>query len=138
MVGVATMAKDSGSNDEPPDSKDDSEPTPESSVRFDPASRRRQEDLGKTLEEISERSGLTPNYTGIVENGDASLSALTALVTGLGAPDGESLEREPTFCAMVCEVAKLSHQPSPMMREAINTMLRAITKRRRTKAATRT
>jgi transcriptional regulator with XRE-family HTH domain len=133
MVGVGAMAKDSGSNDEPPSSEDGSEPKPDSSVRFDRELRRRQEAQGETLDEISERSGLTPNYIGMLENGDASLSTLMALATGLSAPDGETPEGEPTLCAM----AKLFDQPSPAVGEAINTILSAIAKSRHTKAASR-
>ena len=59
--------------------------------------RRRRLALGLTLEQLAERSGLTPNYIGAVELGkrDPSLSTVLALARGFKVPPGEMLGSAP-------------------------------------------
>ena len=54
---------------------------------------RRRGALGLTLEQLAERSGLSPNYIGTVENGqrDPSLTTVLALAKGLGISPGQLL-----------------------------------------------
>ena len=135
MVGVVAMAKDFGSGDEPRGSgDDDSERKPESGVRFGHEVRRRREAQDMTLEELSERCGLTPNYIGTVENGkrDPSLSTILALAQGIGMPAGEFFRGVPDLSAMACEAARLFDRSRPDLQEAIFKFLRAIARLRRT------
>ena len=55
--------------------------------------RRRREMAGMTLEQLAQRSGLTPNYIGSVELGkrDVSLTTIDALAEALGVAPGELL-----------------------------------------------
>ena len=133
IVGVAAVGKDSGSDDEPPSSKNDSEPHPDSSVRFGHELRRRRESQDMTLEEFSERCGRTTNYIGTVENGkrDPSLSTILAFAEGLGVPAGELLGAIPDLSAAAFEMAQLFDRTSPGVQGAILMILRITQKRRR-------
>ena len=88
--------------------------------------RRRRVALGLTLEELAERSGLTPNYIGTVENGrrDPSLSTVMSLANGLGVPAGE-------LGPIAMETARLVESAPPELQDAILELARAIAKRRR-------
>jgi transcriptional regulator with XRE-family HTH domain len=95
--------------------------------------RRRRSTLGLTLEQLAERSDLTPNYIGSVENGrrDPSLSTVLALAKGLGVGpaellgSGEDLGPRPTEAAMLLETL------TPELQQAVLELLRVLARKRR-------
>ena len=95
--------------------------------------RRRRVALGLTLEELAERSGLTPNYIGTVENGrrDPSLSTVLSLANGLGVPAGELVGGVAELGPVAVETARLVESAPPELQDAILELARAIAKRRR-------
>jgi transcriptional regulator with XRE-family HTH domain len=95
--------------------------------------RRRRIALGLTLEQLAERSGLTPNYIGTVENGrrDPSLSTVMSLAVGLGVPAGELVGGVAELGPVAIETARLVEGAPPELQTAILELARAITKRRR-------
>lgn len=95
--------------------------------------RRRRVALGLTLEQLAERSGLTPNYIGTVENGrrDPSLSTVMSLANGLGVPAGELVGGVAELGPIATETARLMEGAPPELQDAILELARAIAKRRR-------
>ena len=95
--------------------------------------RRRRVALGLTLEELAERSRLTPNYIGTVENGrrDPSLSTVLSLANGLGVPAGELLGGCGDFGPIAAETARLMEAAPPELQQAILELTRAVSRRRR-------
>jgi transcriptional regulator with XRE-family HTH domain len=95
--------------------------------------RRRRVALGLTLEQLAERSGLTPNYIGTVENGrrDPSLSTVLSLANGLGVPAGELVGGVAELGPVGMETARLMEAVPPELQDAILELARAIAKRRR-------
>gem|GEM_PF-804733 len=95
--------------------------------------RRRRVALGLTLEQLAERSGLTPNYIGTVENGrrDPSLSTVMSLANGLGVPAGELVGGVAELGPVGMETARLMEAVPPELQDAILELARAIAKRRR-------
>jgi transcriptional regulator with XRE-family HTH domain len=102
-------------------------------VTFGREVRRRRVALGLTLEELAERSGLTPNYIGTVENGrrDPSLSTVLALAKGLGAPAGELLGGAGELGPVSSEAATLLDALSPELRAVVLELLRVLGRRRK-------
>jgi transcriptional regulator with XRE-family HTH domain len=84
-------------------------------VSFGQTVRRRREALGITLEELAERSKLSPNYVGSVENGrrDPALSTVKDL----------SSEAR--------EAGRLFDGASPELQDVALRLLRAVSRRRR-------
>jgi transcriptional regulator with XRE-family HTH domain len=116
MVVMAVMTKD--------------DPRP----KFGLEVRRRREALGLTLEQLSIRCGMTPNYIGTIENGhrDPSLSSIEALARGLGITTGELLGPVPKLSGAALEMAKLFEQSIPDVQAAVLLLLYGlITKPRR-------
>lgn len=95
--------------------------------------RRRRGALGLTLEQLAERSGLTPNYIGTVENGrrDPSLSTVLALAKGLGLAPGELLGGVGELSPASTEAATLIETLSPDVQVSMLELLRVLSKRRR-------
>jgi transcriptional regulator with XRE-family HTH domain len=95
--------------------------------------RRRRAALGLTLEQLAERSGLTPNYIGTVENGrrDPSLSTVLALARGLGAAPGELLGGVGELSPTSTEAATLLETLLPDVQVAILELLRMLSRKRR-------
>src|SRR5215471_18835079 len=95
--------------------------------------RRRRVALGLTLEELAERSGLTPNYIGTVENGrrDPSLSTVLSLANGLGVPAGELLGGCGDLGPIAAETARLMEAAPPELQQAVLELARAVSRRRR-------
>lgn len=95
--------------------------------------RRRRGALGLTLEQLAERSGLTPNYIGTVENGrrDPSLSTVLALAKGLGASPGELFGSIGESGPLVTEAAALMETLAPEVQNALLELLRVLARRRR-------
>lgn len=102
-------------------------------VRFGKEIRRRRVALGLTLEQLAERSGLTPNYIGTVENGrrDPSLSTIGALARGLGISAGELLGGVADLSPQAIEAAQLFDATTPELQAAMLALLRAMLRRRR-------
>lgn len=102
--------------------------TTQAPVTFGCEVRRRRSALGLTLEQLAERSGLTPNYIGTVENGrrDPSLSTVLALAEGLGVPAGELLGGVGELGPVSNEVAALVETLTPELQAAILALLRAM------------
>lgn len=95
--------------------------------------RRRRGALGLTLEQLAERSGLTPNYIGTVENGrrDPSLSTVLALAKGLGCAPSALMGGAGDFSAEAAEAATLMDSLPIEVRTAMLELLRAMGRRRR-------
>jgi transcriptional regulator with XRE-family HTH domain len=89
--------------------------------------------LGLTLEQLAERSSLTPNYIGTVENGrrDPSLSTVLALAKGLGVPAGELLGSTGEQGTTSSEAAALLESLSPDHQAALLELLRVLARRKR-------
>ena len=94
--------------------------------------RRRRLAAGLTLEQLAERSGLTPNYIGTIENGkrDPSLSTVLAIATGLDLQPGELFGGVPGLTSAGLEAAQLYEKVSPDLQGAVSGLLRAMKKRR--------
>jgi transcriptional regulator with XRE-family HTH domain len=95
--------------------------------------RRRRGALGLTLEQLAERSGLTPNYIGTVENGhrDPSLSTVLALAKGLGVSPGELIGGVGDLSSISTEAATLIETLTPEVQSAMLELLRVLSRRRR-------
>ena len=95
--------------------------------------RRRRLALGLTLEQLAERSSLTPNYIGTVEHGqrDPSLSTILALARGLGVAPGELLGGIGETGPLALEASRLIEAHPPDVQEAMLELLRSMTRRRR-------
>jgi transcriptional regulator with XRE-family HTH domain len=95
--------------------------------------RRRRSTLGLTLEQLAERSDLTPNYIGSVENGrrDPSLSTVLALAKGLGVGPAELLGGRDDLGPVATEAAALMEQVSPDLQVAVLELLRVLARKRR-------
>jgi transcriptional regulator with XRE-family HTH domain len=102
-------------------------------LRFGREVRRRRKALGITLEQLAERSGLTPNYIGTVENGrrDPSLSTINALARGLGVPTGELIGGVGEMSSEALEAARLFDSAAPEVQIALLQLLRSVARRRR-------
>jgi transcriptional regulator with XRE-family HTH domain len=90
--------------------------------------RRRRRALGLTLEQLAERSELTPNYIGTVENGrrDPSLSTVLALAKGLGVAPGELFGGIEQLTPLAMEAARLVEEQPPELQAALLQMLRLV------------
>ena len=86
-----------------------------------------------TLEQLAERSGLTPNYIGTVENGrrDPSLSTVLALARGLGVSPAELLGGLAELTPSALEAGRLFEAVSPETQAAVLQLLRSVSRRRR-------
>lgn len=85
-----------------------------------------------TLEELAERSKLTPNYIGTIENGkrDPSLSTVLALAHGLGIPAPELLGGVEGMSPSAAEAGHLFDTAPPDVQEAVLQLLRVMAKGR--------
>lgn len=89
--------------------------------------------MGMTLEQLAERSGLTPNYVGTIEIGqrDPSLSTVMALAKGLSVPAGELIGGVPRLSPQALEAAVLFDGSPVEAQDAVLRILRVLQKRRR-------
>ena len=89
--------------------------------------RRRRLAAGMTLEQLAERSGLTPNYIGAVELGkrDPSLSTVLSLAKGFGAMPGELLGTAPGLTPSGLEASHLFEAAAPDVQKGVLHILRA-------------
>lgn len=85
------------------------------------------------MEQLAERSGLTPNYIGTVENGrrDPSLSTVLSLAHGLGVAPGELLGGVEKLSPLAIEAAQLIEAMPPDLQSATLELLRLASRRRR-------
>ncbi|MDX2055425.1 MAG: helix-turn-helix transcriptional regulator [Polyangiaceae bacterium] len=88
---------------------------------------------GLTLEQLSERAGLTPNYIGSVENGrrDPSLSTVLALAAGLEREPGELFGSALPGGPTAVEAAHLLESLPLEVQVAVVELLRELVKKRR-------
>jgi XRE family transcriptional regulator, regulator of sulfur utilization len=95
--------------------------------------RRRRSTLGLTLEQLAERSDLTPNYIGSVENGrrDPSLSTVLALAKGLGVKPAELLGGEEHLSPRPTEAAMLLETLPAELQQGVLELLRVLARKRR-------
>lgn len=102
-------------------------------VEFGREVRRRREALGLTLEQLAERSGLTPNYIGGVETDkrNPSLSTVLGLAKGLRVPAGELLSGVKDLSPAALEAGRLFEAAPADVQDAVLRLLRAVAKRRR-------
>lgn len=86
-----------------------------------------------TIEQLAEKSGLTPNYVGTVEIGgrDPSLSTVLALARGLSVAPGELFGGIARLSPLTLEAARLFEGSPPDVQDAILRLLRALQKRRK-------
>lgn len=89
--------------------------------------RRRRLSMGMTLEQLAERSGLTPNYIGAVELGkrDPSLSTIISLANGFGVTPGELLGPVPGLSPAGLEASHLFEGASAEIQKGVIHLLRA-------------
>src|ERR1051325_9327409 len=95
--------------------------------------RRRREALGLTQDELAERSGLTPNYIGTIENGkrDPSLSTMMAIAKGLNVKLGELLGPLPDISPAAHEMARLFEASASALETAPLALRRGILRKKR-------
>lgn len=95
--------------------------------------RRLRGDMGMTLDQLAERSGLTPNYIGTIENGyrDPSLSTLTALARGLGVPLGELFGQTRSLSHPATDMGRRFADAPDDLQAAILKLLHALAMRHR-------
>lgn len=93
--------------------------------------RRRREATGMTLETLAQRSGLTPNYIGNIENGqrDPSLTTLFKLADGLGLPAGELIGGAGGLSAAANEFGQLLEKAPNEVRDSVGQLLRFFAKK---------
>jgi transcriptional regulator with XRE-family HTH domain len=102
-------------------------------VKFGQEIRRRRKALGMTIEELAEKSGLTPNYLGTVEIGhrDPSLSTVLALAKGLSIAPAELFGGVGKLSPEAVEAARLFDGAAADAQDAVLRLLRALQRRRR-------
>jgi transcriptional regulator with XRE-family HTH domain len=102
-------------------------------VSFGQTVRRRREALSMTLEDLAERSGLSPNYVGSVENGrrDPSLSTVLALAKGLKSTPGDLVGGAKDLSPEAFEAGRLFDGVSSEIQDVVLRLLRAVSRRRR-------
>jgi transcriptional regulator with XRE-family HTH domain len=102
-------------------------------VSFGRTIRRRREAVGLTLEQLAERSGLSPNYVGTVENGrrDPSLSTVVALAKGLRVPPGELLGPVQELSSEAYDVGRQFDAAPEDVQDLVVRLLRVAARRRR-------
>lgn len=85
------------------------------------------------MEQLAERSELTPNYIGSVENGrrDPSLSTVLALAKGLGVGPSELLGGRDDLGPLAAEAAALMEHLTPELQTAVLELLRVLARKRR-------
>ena len=95
--------------------------------------KRRRASLGWTLEQLAERSGLSPNFVGTVENGrrDPSLSTVLALAKGLRVPPGELLGPVKELSPAAYDVGRTFDASSEDVQDLVVRLLRVTGRRRR-------
>lgn len=95
-------------------------------VEFGREVRRRREANNLTLEQLAERSGLTPNYIGGVETAkrNPSLSTVIALAKGLGVPAGELLNGVKDISPAAVEAGRLFEDAPGDVQDAVIRLLR--------------
>lgn len=102
-------------------------------MSFGRAVRRRREALELTLEELAERSGLSPNYIGTVENGrrDPSLSTVLALAKGLRVAPGELFGPIKELSSEAYEIGRQYDASPDDVQDLVVRVLRVAGRRRR-------
>ncbi|NUQ76791.1 MAG: helix-turn-helix transcriptional regulator [Polyangiaceae bacterium] len=95
--------------------------------------KRRRDAIGMTLEILAQRSGLTPNYIGNIENGqrDPSLTTLFRLAEGLGVPAGELIGGIGGLSAAAYEFGQLYESAPKDLRDTVAQLIRFFSKKPR-------
>jgi transcriptional regulator with XRE-family HTH domain len=95
--------------------------------------RRRREAAGMTLDTLAQRSGLTPNYIGNIENGqrDPSLTTLFKLAEGLGVQAGELIGGVGGLSAAANEFGQLLEKAPTEVRDSVANLLRFFSRKLR-------
>ncbi|HLM72994.1 MAG TPA: helix-turn-helix transcriptional regulator [Polyangiaceae bacterium] len=95
--------------------------------------RRRREAAGMTLDTLAQRSGLTPNYIGNIENGqrDPSLTTLFKLAEGLGVQAGELIGGVGGLSAAANEFGQLLEKAPNEVRDSVANLLRFFSRKLR-------
>lgn len=102
-------------------------------VSFGREVRRRRRNLGLTLEQLAEASGLSPHFLSTVETEkrDPSLSTIEAIAKGLECQAGELLGSVKGVSPAALEIAKQYDAVSAEIQEGVSIILRASARRRR-------
>lgn len=102
-------------------------------VSFGGEIRRRRQALGWTLEQLAERSKLSPNYVGTIESGrrDPSLSTVLALAKGLRVPAGELLGPVKDLTPAAYDVGRTYDGSPEDVQDLVVRLLHVTTRRRR-------
>lgn len=110
-----------------------SDPTQNSVLELGRQIRRRREALGMTLDQLSDKSGVTPNYIGTIETGkrDPSISTLVNIASGLDTSLGELLGLAPRLSPSSMALAKLFDQVVVDVQTAVLLLLRTAVASRR-------
>jgi transcriptional regulator with XRE-family HTH domain len=95
--------------------------------------RRRRTAIGLTLEQLAERSGLSPHYLSTLETEkrDPSASTLTKIAKGLSCAPGELLGAVKELSPAAHEAGVLFDGAPEDVREGVLRILRATSRRRR-------
>jgi transcriptional regulator with XRE-family HTH domain len=95
--------------------------------------RRRRAALDLTLEQLAERSGLSPHYLSTVETEkrDPSVSTVISIAKALGCPPGELLGGVRDLSAAGHEAGRLFDGAPPEVQDGVLRILRATARRRR-------
>src|SRR5580658_8814972 len=90
--------------------------------------RRRRKAQKITLEQLAERTGLTPHYLSTIETGkrNPSVTTLLSLARGLGVPPGDLLGPAVAVSSQAQDVARLFDAAPPDVREGVFLILRAV------------
>ena len=110
----------------------ENEPQTNPALELGQAIKRRREELGMTLEQLSERCKITANYIGTIENGkrDPSISTLYGIASGLGVSLGELLGDRPRLSRSATELAKIFDLVLKEVQTAVLVILRMAVKAR--------
>lgn len=103
------------------------EPTP-AGKRIGAEIRRLRREANLTLEQLSERSGLTPHFIGSIELGqrDPSISTLKAIAGALGVPVGPLLGEQPPVSPKAIEMGRMFDKVPKTLQKGILMLLHAI------------
>ncbi len=105
----------------------DDETTPGAGAKIGATIRRLRHQANMTLEQLSERAGLTPHFIGSIELGqrDPSISSLEAIAGALGVTIGSLLGESPPHSELAIEMGRMFDKVPEPHQQGILKLLRA-------------